>query len=274
MFDDHAQLLSGTSVVVTGGARGLGRAMTEALALAGASVLVVDIDEEPIVEVLTEVSGNVVGHRADITDESQVEEIVERTVSTFGSIDMVINNAGIGMTAIRSGDRYANPVRFWELDEHWMQAFFAVHVMGPFYLTKAALEPMRAQGFGRIVTVTTSLSTMLAGGNSPYGMVKAASEALCSAMAEDLEGTGITANVLIPGGASNTRYVPEIEGRSRADLVQPVVMGAPAVFLASRASDSVHACRIIAKLWDPTSTDEENLARASAPIGWPSARTA
>jgi len=272
MFDDHAQPLSGTSVVVTGGARGLGRAMTEALAHAGASVLVVDIDEEPIIDVMTEVSGTVVGHRADIADEDQVAEIVTRCMSTFGSIDMVINNAGIGMSAIRPGDRYANPVRFWELDEHWMQSFFEVHVMGPFYLSKAALEPMRAQGFGRIVTVTTSLSTMLAGGNSPYGMMKAASEALCAAMARDLEGTDITANILIPGGAANTRYVPEVEGRSRDDLVQPVVMGAPAVFLASRASDPVNARRIIAKLWDPGSSDEENLARASAPIGWPSTR--
>lgn len=274
MSDEHLQQLSGTSVVVTGGARGLGRAMTEALARAGASVLVVDIDEEPISEVISEVPGVVVGHRADISDETQVEEIVARCVSSFGSIDMVINNAGIGMSAIRPGDRYANPVRFWELDENWMQRFFEVHVMGPFYLSKAALAPMHAQGFGRIVTVTTSLSTMLAGGNSPYGMMKAASEALCSAMAIDLEGSKITANILVPGGASNTRYVPEVEGRSRDDLVQPVVMGAPAVFLASRASDPVNGRRIIAKLWDAALNDAENLAKASEPIGWPSTRSA
>ncbi|HUY07111.1 MAG TPA: SDR family oxidoreductase [Acidimicrobiales bacterium] len=269
MSDEHVQVLTGTSVVVTGGARGLGRAMTEALALAGASVLVVDIDEEPIIEVMTEVHGRVIGHQADISSENQVEEIVKRCISIFGSIDVVINNAGIGLSAIRPGDRYANPVRFWELDRHWMQRFFEVHVMGPFYLSKVALESMRAQGFGRIVTVTTSLATMLGGGNAPYGMMKAASEALCSSMAQDLEGSKITANILIPGGASNTRYVPVIAGRSRDDLVQPVVMGAPAVFLASGASESVNARRIIAKLWDPTLSDEENLERASAPIGWP-----
>ncbi len=273
MSEVDAKELSGTSVVVTGGARGLGRAMTEALAAAGASVLVVDIDEEPIVEVMTEVTGTVIGHRADITKESQVEEIVARCLATFGSVDVIINNAGIGMSAIRAGDRYANPVRFWEIDDSWMRAFFEVHVMGPFYLSRAALTPMREQGFGRIVTVTTSLGTMLTGGNSPYGMMKAASEALCSAISKDLEGTNITANILVPGGAANTRYVPEIAGRSRDDLVQPSVMGPPAVFLASRASDAVNSRRIIAKLWDPSTGVDENLARASTPIGWPTTWT-
>lgn len=268
MIDDHQMELSGTSVVVTGGARGLGRAMTEALAAAGASVLVVDIDNEPIVEVLAEVPGIVVGHQADISDEGSVAEIVEHCMETFGSIDAVINNAGIGMSAIREGDRYANPVYFWELDPSWLERFFAVHVVGPFLLSKAALPYMRDRGFGRIITVTTSLSTMLSGTNTPYGTVKASSEALCSAMAADLAGSGITANVLIPGGASDTRYVPDVPNRSRENLVKPVVMGPPAVFLASRSSDNVTAKRLIANRWDAGKSDAENLENASRPIGW------
>ena len=269
MSDDH-QLLNRTAVIVTGGARGLGRAMTEALARAGASVLVVDIDDEPIAETLSQVTGDLVGHRADISSPGEVDGVVERGIREFGHLNAIINNAGIGMSAIRPGDRYANPVRFWELDEGWMQRFYEVHVMGPFLLTKAALPHLREQEFGRIITVTTSLSTMLAGSNTPYGTVKAASEALCSAMAGDLANTSVTANILVPGGAADTRYVPEVPSRSRSDLVQPVVMGPPAVYLCSRASDGVNARRFIGKLWDPMRGDDENLEAASTPIGWPS----
>jgi 3-oxoacyl-[acyl-carrier protein] reductase len=272
MLDDHGHLLSGTSVVVTGGGRGLGRAMTEALAAHGASVMVVDIDQEPIFETVAEVTGNVVGHRGDISDRHDVDGIVDHCLSTFGSIDVVINNAGIGMSVIRAGDRYSNPIRFFELEPEAIQRFFEVHVMGPFHLSTAALPHMRDNGFGRIVTVTTSLSTMIAAHNAPYGTMKAASEALCSSMSKDLEGTPVTANVLIPGGGADTRYVPDVPGRSRDQLIKPVVMGPPVVFLASRASDGINGRRITAKLWDGAKSEAENLAAASAPIGWTEAR--
>lgn len=269
MSEGHDRQLDGTSVVVTGGARGLGRAMTESLVSAGASVVVVDIDEEPIAEVVNEVQGNIVGHRADVSNEREANGIIDAAVSNFGHIDVLINNAGISMSAIREGDRYANPVYFWELNAEWLQRFFGVHVLAPFLLTTAALPHMREQGFGRIVTVTTSLSTMLAKTNQPYGMMKASSEALCSSMSKDLDGSNITANILIPGGAADTRFVPDSPSRSRDDLVKPAVMGPPAVFLASRDADGVTGRRLIAKSWDPSRSDDENLASASAPIGWP-----
>jgi NAD(P)-dependent dehydrogenase (short-subunit alcohol dehydrogenase family) len=274
MLNDHEHELSGTSVVVTGGARGLGRAMTEALAAAGASVLVVDIDQEPIVEVLTEVPGTLVGHRADISQREGAEGTIDFALATFGSIDVLINNAGIGMSMIRSGDRYRNPVFFWEVGDDWMQRFYEVHVRAPYLLATAALPHMREREFGRIITVTTSLSTMLAGTNTPYGPMKAASEALCAAMSHDLAGSPITANVLVPGGAADTRYVPDSPGRPRDQLIQPVVMGIPSVFLSSRASDGVNGRRIIAKDWVADRSDEENLAAASAPIGWVPSRAA
>jgi len=244
--------------------------MTEALAAAGASVVIVDIDEEPIAEALGAVGGNVIGHRADVSNEQEVNGIVEAALTHFGSIDVLINNAGISMSAIREGDRYVNPVYFWELDAEWLQRFFAVHVMGPFMLTMAALPHMRTQEFGRIVNVTTSLSTMLSGTNQPYGMMKAASEALCSSISKDLAGSKVTANILIPGGAADTRFVPDTPTRSRDVLVKPAVMGPPAVFLASHDADEVNGRRLIAKAWDPANSDDENLIAATAPIGWPS----
>lgn len=242
--------------------------MVEALAGAGACVLVVDIDEEPIDDVCRSTIGRVVGHRADISDEGEVALVVEHAQSEFGHIDAIVNNAGIGLSAIRTGDRYANPIRFWELDRHWWDRFFAVHVLGPFHLAKLALGDLRTRPHGRIVTVTTSLSTMLAGTNAPYGPVKAASEALCSAMAHDLDGSTVTANVLVPGGAADTRYVPDVPSRPRASLVPPSVMRAPIVFLCSPDSDGLSAKRVTARQWDPFAPDAQNLERCVAPIGW------
>jgi NAD(P)-dependent dehydrogenase (short-subunit alcohol dehydrogenase family) len=259
---------AGTSAIVTGGGRGLGRAMSEALLAAGASVLVVDVDQEPIDAVLAEVTGEAAGFCGDITDDVEIDKMIARAIDTFGHVDVVVNNAGIGMSTIREGDRYANPIHFFEVDSAAVRRFMEVHVMGPFLLSKAAVPLFKSQGFGRIVTVTTSLSTMLAGGQAPYGPAKAASEAFTAAMAADLDGTFVTANVLIPGGAADTRYVPDVPSRSRDSLVKPAVMGPPIVFLASREADGVNGRRIIAKNWDPNLPVKVALAQASVPIGW------
>lgn len=270
-MQNGAELLKGTAVIVTGGGRGLGRAMTEALIEAGASVMVIDIDREPIDELTRQGQGAISGLVGDVSNEEVIESAISACISEFGRVDVVVNNAGIGMSVVREGDRYANPIRFFELDPSSVRRFLEVHVMGPFLLSRAVLPHFRSQGFGRIVTITTSLSTMLAGANAPYGPVKAASEAFTAAMAKDLDGSGITANVLIPGGGADTRLVPQVPGRSRANLVKPVVMGPPMVFLASRASDGVNARRIIAKNWDSSLPVWEAYERASAAIGWPDA---
>jgi 3-oxoacyl-[acyl-carrier protein] reductase len=261
--------LSGTAVIVTGGGRGLGRAMTEALVDAGASVVVFEIDQEPVDEVTHEIDGPISGFVGDVSDEGDAARAVEHCVATFGRVDVVVNNAGIGMSTIRAGDRYTNPIRFDEATPAAVRRFLDVHVTGPFLLSCAALAHFREQGSGHIVTVTTSLSTMMAEGNFPYGPVKAAAEAMTAVMSKDLAGTGITANILVPGGAADTRYVPDVPSRSRADLIKPVVMGPPMVFLASAAGADVTGTRIIAKNWDSSLEPRAAFEGASAPIGWP-----
>src|SRR5947207_2311970 len=74
---------------------------------------------------------------------------------------------------------------------------------------RAALLSMRAQKWGRIISVTTSMDTMYRKGNAPYGPSKAGHEALVATMAQELEGSGVTANVLTPGGGSNTNLIPK-----------------------------------------------------------------
>jgi 3-oxoacyl-[acyl-carrier protein] reductase len=142
----------------------------------------------------------------------------------------------------------------------------AVNLNGQFFLARAAVGPMLAQHWGRIIGVTTSLTAMVGKGTAPYGPSKAGHEALMAVMARDLEGTGVTANVLVPGGAVDTNLVPpEI---NRTGWSQPQIMQAPVVWLASDASAGVNGRRFIARSWDEALPEAERVTRASAPAGW------
>ena len=127
---------------------------------------------------------------------------------------------------------------------------------------------MLAQRWGRIIGVTTSLDTMWRGQSPAYGSSKAAHEAFTTSIAQALQGTGVTANVLVPGGAANTNLLPADSNRDRSQLLSADVMQAPVVWLASDASDGFTGKRIIAQRWDERLTVEERLMLASAPAAW------
>ena len=138
---------------------------------------------------------------------------------------------------------------------------------GPYYMARAVVGHMLAQGWGRIIGVTTSLDTMCLKGGSPYGPSKAGHEALMALMAQELEGTGVTANVLIPGGPTDTYMVASDIDRSA--LIQREVMQGPAVWLASEASEGINGRRFIAYHWDESLPLEQRLEKAGAPVAWP-----
>lgn len=259
------QELKGTSAIITGGGRGLGRVMTKALVTAGASVLVVDIDDDPINEVLANVPGEIFGQQADISREADIAAIMTRASELFGHLDVIINNAGINLHTMGDSDTSTLTPTFYEVGPRTVQRFFDVHVLGPFLLSRAAVGGMLDQGFGRIITVTTGLRHMTQRGSAPYGPMKAASEAFSSVMAQKLKGTEVTVNVLHPGGAAKTRFV-RTPGSGR---VEPEVMGPPAVWLASRASDGINGRRFTADQWDPSLPSATAATISSTPIAWP-----
>ena len=145
----------------------------------------------------------------------------------------------------------------------------AVNLSGAFFMARAVVGHMLAQGWGRIIGVTTSMDTMWRKGGTPYGPSKAGHEALVAAMAQELEGSGVTANVLVPGGATYTNMTASTMGDARDKLIQPEVMQAPVVWLASEASNGFNGQRIIAYFWDERVPLEERLQKASAPAAWP-----
>lgn len=261
---DASGVLDGKSVIVTGGARGLGAAMAAALLAAGARVVIADINPE--VDSRLEANGDRIKIiKADVTDPSDVAMVAKLCVNTYGGIDALVNNAGVLMREVRK--RIQKPegrISFWEVDSETMRFFINVHVVGSFQMTKAVLPFMLEKGVGRIITVTTSFRTMLGPGRTPYGPAKAAMEALATVMGRDLENTGITVNVLIPGGpARESLSIPVGQGR-----IDREIMGPPIVWLVSHQSDGVTGKRFIASLWDPKLEPNDAQKLAGSNIAW------
>ena len=135
-------------------------------------------------------------------------------------------------------------------------------------MTRAVLPGLMAQHWGRIINVTTSLDTMWRSLMQPYGGSKATNEALLTALSMEIEGTGVTANVLVPGGAPNTRLVPERAAPDRSALIAPEVMVPPLLWLCSNESDGVNGQRFIGMRWDTKLPPAEAAKAAGAPMAW------
>ena len=264
---EHQISLDGKVALVTGAGRGLGFSMTTSLCKAGARVIAIDRDPKLLEKLAGQSDQVIVPEVGEVSSGQDMERIVASSKDRFGRIDVVISNAGIGIASIRE-DYHNNPIRFWEVDPEVFTQFLKVNAVALLRLSNLVVPDMVKQGFGRIITVTTSLGTMIRPGMFPYGSSKAANEALASAMAGDLEGTGVSVNVLIPGGAANTAFVPDADGLDRSKLVDPLVMGPPAVWLASDLSDGFTGRRVIAKDWDLSVPPNQVAEKCSEPIAW------
>ena len=266
--------LRGKVAIVTGAASpiGLGRSMTLALVRAGARVAMLDVNETWLEETandLREIGGDdcVLTVVADVSNPDDAEEAVQKTLAGLGGLHILVNNAGTNPWAAGLGTGMRN--NFWEtLPEAWSRVV-AVNFSGPFFMARAVVGHMLAQKWGRIIGVTTSLDTMYRQQGSPYGPSKAGHEALVATMAQELEGTGVTANVLVPGGAANTNLIAPDRDLDREALIKPEVMQAPVVWLASEESTEINGRRFIGIRWDESLPIEQRLEKASAPVAWP-----
>jgi NAD(P)-dependent dehydrogenase (short-subunit alcohol dehydrogenase family) len=263
--------LAEKGVIVTGAGSGLGRAMALGLAQAGASVAALDVapaEAEKTMRAAKDAPGRVLPVACDVRDWEQVQAAVARVDAELGGFHALVNCAGLGM-AYLAKDYGRNPIRFWECDLVKWQDILDVNVRGTYLMARAVTPQLIARGWGRIVNVTTSFNTMMRRANMPYGQSKAALEAASAAWAGDLEGTGVTCNVLIPGGAADTPMVPPETGYDRSKLNDPRVMVAPIRWLCSAESDGVTGMRFIGRDWDPALPGREAMKAAGAPCAWP-----
>jgi NAD(P)-dependent dehydrogenase (short-subunit alcohol dehydrogenase family) len=272
------QDLSGRTALVTGAAGGIGRELVRALLGAGASVMATDVADAGLKQLADTMEregiGRCVGTRhLDISDPRACTEAVDAARDSFGTLDILVNNGALGMGAIRD-DHMTSLVGIEEITPETWDRFVAVNFSGAWYLTRAAVPAMKRARWGRIVTVTTSFFTMLRGGFHPYGPVKAGLEAMAAGHAKEFEGTGITVNVVVPGGPADTPMVPASSGLRREDLIPPVAMTYPVLWLCSGNADRVTGKRYVAARWDPAASVEAARAASEAPIGWPELATA
>jgi 3-oxoacyl-[acyl-carrier protein] reductase len=267
--------LQGKVAIITGAASpiGLGHAMSEALVRAGARVALLDLNDAWLAQSAADMraiggEGCALPLRVDITDPVAAEQAVQRTIAELGGLHILVNNAGISP---RAAEFSAAPpsTNFWDITPAVWNRVIAVNLSGAFFMSRAVVGHLMGQGWGRIISVTTSLDTMWRRGGTPYGPSKAGHEALVAAMAQELEGSGVTANVLVPGGATYTNMTAATMGHVREQLIQPEVMHAPVVWLASEASNGFNGQRIIAYFWDEQVPLAERLQKASAPAAWP-----
>jgi NAD(P)-dependent dehydrogenase (short-subunit alcohol dehydrogenase family) len=249
------------TVIITGAASGIGRAM--ALGLSGAGFDVVAVDRNA--EALGTLPAPIKPVTADLSLPDSFDTIVAETLGAFGRIDVLVNNAGIGQAAIRS-DQRAKPIRFWEITPEQWNRFLTVNATAPIMMSRAVLPHMLKANRGRVITVTTSLGTMVREGYLLYGSSKAAAESSMAVLAADLVGTGVTANVLVPGGVTDTPLVGDAGDRSK--MLRPEIMVPPLLWLVSEDAASVNGRRFIAADWDARLSPAQAAEAAGAPVAW------
>jgi NAD(P)-dependent dehydrogenase (short-subunit alcohol dehydrogenase family) len=241
-------------VIVTGGSRGIGREIAMTLVEAGARVAVVGLtDSAALAKTVQDAKaiagdGRLIPLVADLRRDADCQRIAAETIKAFGTVHVLFNNAGLGLQVINDYSK-KTPTMFWETDVEAWNALVDTNVHGVFLMARAVTPTLIAQKFGKIINVSTNRHTMLRLGGSSYGGAKSFVETASRVWASELEGTGVTVNVFLPGGPIDTGIrsgtpVPD-------NKFWPVaIMRAPTLWLASDQSNGHTAQRFLARLWD------------------------
>lgn len=251
------------AALITGAGRGLGRVMALALLRAGHRVFLTSTDRASLEETqrASGAAERTAIATADLADDRSLAGLVAAAERAFGRVDILINNAGVPNPPSRQ------PL---ELDLSQIRKVFEINTFAAIRLTQLVAPAMITRGWGRIVFISTSLDIMMAPGFIAYGMSKASGEAYAAALAESLRDTGVTANVLLPGGPVATRMADP--GGTATGLLPPDIMAAPIVWFASDASDHITGRRFIAARWNSALTEAQAAQAAGAPAAWGGSR--
>ncbi len=265
--------LRGRTAIVTGAAGGIGRVLVDALLHAGTTVAAIDVNDAALDEFERQLrqkypSAALACELVDIADYSACAQSVQNAINRFGGLHILINNAAMGMGVIRE-DHFSNLVGIEEIEPEVWQRFIAVNLSGAWNMTRASIAHLLGQRWGRIINVTTSFFTMLRGRFHPYGPSKAGLEAMSHGHAQEFEGSGVTVNVVVPGGPTDTPFVPDDIGVARSELIPPSVMAPPVLWLCSDAAAAMTGNRYVAAQWDASRPPEQAEKECRAPAAWP-----
>lgn len=233
--------LAGRVALVTGGSRGIGRAIALALAASGASVVVNYRGNEAaaseVVEQITSTNGNALAIQSDVSDPANHEALIKATTDAFGRLDILINNAGIAR------DNLLLRMKTDELDD-----VLNTNLRGVMLLTKAALRPMMKNKWGRIINMSSIIGLTGNAGQSNYAATKAGLLGFTKAIALEMASRNITANAICPGFIDTDMTAHAMSDDLRAKAMERIPLGRlgtpddianTVVFLASDAASYI-----------------------------------
>jgi NAD(P)-dependent dehydrogenase (short-subunit alcohol dehydrogenase family) len=185
--------LDGKTALITGGARGLGRTMAEALAQAGADIALAGRSQETCQQAADGIAATSPGRKvrafaADVTRIGDVEKLADDVEREFGKVDILVNNAGINIRG---------PIQ--QLTEADWDAVIDTNLKGPFLCARAIGPRMVSRGWGRVINLGSVLGVIALPGRAPYASSKAGIINLTRVLALEWAGTGVTANAICPG---------------------------------------------------------------------------
>ncbi|MDG2243588.1 MAG: SDR family NAD(P)-dependent oxidoreductase [Rhodospirillaceae bacterium] len=248
-------------VLITGGTAGFGWFIAEKLLAGGAKIAITGTrppeergDLIAKAEAIAE-PGHCVAIQADVRDWDDCQRTVEETLNAFGQVDVLINNAGRGSREYRIDYQGGNTTKFWDVPVEAWHSVIDTNLTGSFLMTKATVPHMIERKFGKVFSISTSLTTMIGNGLSPYGASKSGLETAHIVWARELAEHNVDVNILLPGGASDTGFIPETmvpgDVGTRGDKILPGdVIVPPAVWMCTDETNGLTGRRVIAKLWD------------------------
>ena len=219
-------VLDGKSAIVTGSARGIGRATAELLSEHGASVLINDLDSDVAEQTASEIAGETVVFAGDLTQEGTPDQLVQTAIDAWGKIDIIVNNAGYTLDA---------PIH--KMSDDWFQKMLDIHVVAPFRIIRAAAPHLRepakkereegVEVFRKIVNVSSISGTMGNAGQANYSSGKAAVTGLTKTLAKEWGQFKINVNAVAFGYVLTRLTAPKVESNTMEIGGETIQLGIP-----------------------------------------------